>query len=928
MHIACEDKNILVIDSSQKHELRDFHNSNSNKPKIFHLHGRVGNTSSIIFTTEDYDKLYKSDDGFYRSSITALRDLFKYNQVVFIGYSLDDIDLLITLAQQHDLFEENTGPHYILVQRNEESKIRNKISKIPIEIIIFENFGPPLIALIDNICDEAFEEKSINLINNEFVIEDSISIKKQCSKHNNREIERIAKRKYIRELYIVRDIESTLKKLLINDESLSNQLRSITDTPYTILKGAKDAILKLNDGSDSSNTKNTKSAEIKKYNKRIEVSSKLDEKLNSILSTPSPCSGGNRKVFEEIEGLLLDIQHDSNRNERELIENSLEIVINARKFITVIVDRAGGGKTNLFCHVSIANNKSEPTIFLGGRINIDSEDALIIALAKSLGAAGECDPFDYLTGINNILENDKVNTTVFIDGINENRDINKLNLALNKLSNSMQSTRFRFVLSCRDIYWGFFKDSEWVNSSSVIRGNLYSFNPREQELALEAYLSFFKIEVNLGRLAKERCSHPLLLRFFCEAYSDPNFKKINLGNVDDIRLKPLFDDYWKAKIGGMSPDNMNKNKANVEFVVFGIIKHMINENSTFLTTDLVTEATGVDDLNSEASVYLGLLDEDIIIEEDPTNDIDIRKVVFVYEEFMEYAAARYLQQNSEKITSNVHKCFKFFNDKKENFVNALGIAEYYCAFLLEKKKYSIAFDLIVYMARTGGEWLPIISNIFSKYETSLHMIINLSTNEIVSAFDILNSESIDVDRLSDLMGLSIILRSIGSQNRSLMCEISQLLIFSSLLPSMFNLHNVIENKVPANFIVQNSLSSESNIKMAGKVIKMVAKLFDEYNLSTTRAKYWSGWAGSKTYVGLEDRTDLLKTLPSLLQGSQRKSLVLTMACNGLFDQDSNVRRACALITQDLKNEFATKIRTLCKKNETDISIRNLLKDNI
>lgn len=162
MHIACEDKNILVIDSSQKQELRDFHNSNSNKPKIFHLHGRVRNTSSIIFTTEDYDKLYKSDDGFYRSSITALRDLFKYNQVVFIGYSLDDIDLLITIAKQHDLFEENTGPHYILVQRNEESKIRNKISNIPIEIIIFENFGPPLIALIDNICDEAFEEKNLN----------------------------------------------------------------------------------------------------------------------------------------------------------------------------------------------------------------------------------------------------------------------------------------------------------------------------------------------------------------------------------------------------------------------------------------------------------------------------------------------------------------------------------------------------------------------------------------------------------------------------------------------------------------------------------------------------------------------------------------------------------------------------------------------
>ena len=39
--------------------------------------------------------------------------------------------------------------------------------------------------------------------------------------------------------------------------------------------------------------------------------------------------------------------------------------------------------------------------------------------------------------------------------------------------------------------------------------------------------------------AAEQCRHPLLLRFFCEAYSGQD-----VGELEDIRLKELFDRYW------------------------------------------------------------------------------------------------------------------------------------------------------------------------------------------------------------------------------------------------------------------------------------------------------------------------------------------------------------------------------------------------
>ena len=63
-----------------------------------------------------------------------------------------------------------------------------------------------------------------------------------------------------------------------------------------------------------------------------------------------------------------------------------------------------------------------------------------------------------------------------------------------------------------------------------------------------AYLRHFRISVTLGADARQKCRHPLL-RFFCEAHARPDGAGgANLWHVEEIRIKPLFDDYWRNKM--------------------------------------------------------------------------------------------------------------------------------------------------------------------------------------------------------------------------------------------------------------------------------------------------------------------------------------------------------------------------------------------
>lgn len=116
------------------------------------------------------------------------------------------------------------------------------------------------------------------------------------------------------------------------------------------------------------------------------------------------------------------------------------------------------------------------------------------------------------------------------------------------------------------MYWPFFDTSLWpVSQWAVFTVKLDVFSYYEASKAIKAYFDFYNIDARLSNEAKEKLSHPLILRFFCETYGDPaSVKKISLPEVSDIRLKDLFGDYLNRKLELIRQTGPRKRRTSLE----------------------------------------------------------------------------------------------------------------------------------------------------------------------------------------------------------------------------------------------------------------------------------------------------------------------------------------------------------------------------
>jgi len=139
---------VSIIHNHSLAELADFQKSNRKKPVIWHLHGHIDNCAELILTPHGYQKLYATGtdtEAHYKTALETLRTISRNKSLLFIGCSLDDAELLSEIHKEQTLFAENTGPHYALVHKNEEAKIKTKLNGTNIKLIPFEGFGEPLV---------------------------------------------------------------------------------------------------------------------------------------------------------------------------------------------------------------------------------------------------------------------------------------------------------------------------------------------------------------------------------------------------------------------------------------------------------------------------------------------------------------------------------------------------------------------------------------------------------------------------------------------------------------------------------------------------------------------------------------------------------------------------------------------------------------
>jgi len=171
---------ISTIDNNSSAELADFSKPSHNKPVVWHLHGHIDNCAELILTPNGYQKLYATSadtEVHYKAALDALRTISRIKSLLFIGCSLDDAELLSEIHHEQVLFAENTGPHYALVHKDEEVKIKAKLNGTNIKLIAFEDFGDPLVKLIEDLANHA-PQQSVPIIVAKPLPEPAINYKK------------------------------------------------------------------------------------------------------------------------------------------------------------------------------------------------------------------------------------------------------------------------------------------------------------------------------------------------------------------------------------------------------------------------------------------------------------------------------------------------------------------------------------------------------------------------------------------------------------------------------------------------------------------------------------------------------------------------------------------------------------------------------
>jgi hypothetical protein len=104
-------------------KVEEFTPANLNQPNcVFHLHGSLDDPSSMVMTTRDYIQRYANDRGAddparENRTLTFLEALFRNKTVLFVGYGLEDLEILeyvVQKARQQTSSDRPQARHFML----------------------------------------------------------------------------------------------------------------------------------------------------------------------------------------------------------------------------------------------------------------------------------------------------------------------------------------------------------------------------------------------------------------------------------------------------------------------------------------------------------------------------------------------------------------------------------------------------------------------------------------------------------------------------------------------------------------------------------------------------------------------------------------------------------------------------------------------
>jgi hypothetical protein len=367
---------------------------------------------------------------------------------------------------------------------------------------------------------------------------------------------------------------------------------------------------------------------------------------------------------------------------------------------------------------------------MGGSLYLEPKSALLGAIQAELEATHATVAFrsatDVLHALAHVGHDVDADSLIFVDAINEHDNPTQMRKAIQDLVRKIRGKRIRLLVSCRDYYWGVFQGlvlHDITDNTIVIAENFTdsdtnhgftSFSPQEYEQAIGLYFAHYQISGHPIGSAAVQCRHPLLLRFFCEAYRGQQ-----IGIISDIRLKELFDVYWTQKFASIAERMIEQGDlrvhdslvAEIEDCLLSLARYMLNHNTRSVPFDRIPDATGRRDqsLGDPTSTFGRIRDEFIILEE-TLQTAGRRKdlhIVFVYEEFMEYVMARALLDEWAIVDlAEDHLIAKLeaLTNKVQFFAQIIGVVVYLALMLRDVRN----IDFWWLLLKKGGKWTDVV----------------------------------------------------------------------------------------------------------------------------------------------------------------------------------------------------------------------------
>lgn len=343
----------------------------------------------------------------------------------------------------------------------------------------------------------------------------------------------------------------------------------------------------------------------------------------------------------------------------------VQIQFQTQRCVT-LVSKAGYGKTNTMCRIAEQLAKSHPTILLSGQMAVSSEYDIEFHIQRRIEAETHKIPSDWVSLIAPELKNNNKWLIVFIDGINENSNLSLFIRMLRNFLPKIENKRIKLILSCRDMFWELFSTTlnPYLFQDKPI--SLNEFSDTEWDFASKGYFTHYNITCKLDKQAKFALKNPLLLRFFCEVYTNND-----LDEVSNVQLLSVFDLYLKRlssniaeRFGSLRADPV------VEFLL-----KVGHEMWKTKTTSVSFSTLGItpEEADMTTSVYNLVRAENIILEESWHRYATHKTIRFVYDEFMEYIIAR-SWANQYFISKITEKSTEFLLQEAVNSISSFSPA--------------------------------------------------------------------------------------------------------------------------------------------------------------------------------------------------------------------------------------------------------------